>query len=127
VTPDDCLVEGGKGFSTALTARFDNQLVSQISAFLKGIERNPETGFVFKLKIVDRSQPRKRVGHLRTCPFIDTPEHPLGFHKNEITDEESGVFSPKQAVDFPQLRFVILSEKSDEYVGIERDHDRDRE
>jgi hypothetical protein len=70
VAPDDSLVESCKGFGTALTTCFDNQFVSQFSAFLKGIERNPETGFVFKLKIVDRSQPRKRVGYLRACPFI---------------------------------------------------------
>jgi hypothetical protein len=50
----------------------------------------------------------------------------LGFHENKITNEEGGVFPPKQTVDFPPLSFVILREKPDENVGIERDHESDR-
>jgi hypothetical protein len=126
VTPDDSLFESGEGLGAALTACPHDQLVRKIRAFLKGVECKPETRFVFEFEIVDRSQPEKRVGDLRACPFIDAPQHPLGFHENKITNEEGGVFLPKQTMDFPPLRFVILREKPDENVGIERDHEADR-
>ena len=108
VPAQDAFVESGELPAAAATGTKDKQFIRKVSTGANGVQGSPQPRLVFKHQIVNRRQSGEIFRDLRGGPIIEIPQHPVGFCKHKVGDEEGGALAVQQPKHSAELRFVVL-------------------